>query len=215
MTKQNASSIRNSTIYFPKWNLCHFWCEWGRLSARVGVTGTLTSHRSRKHHSHTRKSLDYDEDEQAFVGEWSGREESSTRGRWKEESARSARCGASELTFQSFQEHSNKWSIGCPSLFRKSGSSIYEIVPQAVEKKRVIDEENQSNFPEDAKWASSKRPQPGWPGWMRAKRIVWLIQTLWQWNQRPTSWFYEKTFQYKEKRDWSRPKWRECARERR
>jgi hypothetical protein len=142
-------------------------------------------------------------------------EESSTRGRWKEESARSARCGASELTFQSFQEHSNKWSIGCPSLFRKSGSSIYEIVPQAVEKKRVIDEENQSNFPEDAKWASSKRPQPGWPGWMRAKRIVWLIQTLWQWNQRPTSWFYEKTFQYKEKRDWSRPKWRECARERR
>ena len=63
-------------------------------------------------------------------------EESSTRGRWKEESARSARCRASELTFQSFQEHSNKWSIGCPSLFRKSGSSIYEIVPQAVEKKK-------------------------------------------------------------------------------
>jgi len=60
-------------IYFPKWNLCHFWCEWGRLSARVGVTGTLPSHRSRKHHSHTRKSLDYDEDEQAFVGEWSGK----------------------------------------------------------------------------------------------------------------------------------------------
>lgn len=100
------------------------------------------------------------------------------------------------VTFQSFQEHSNKWSIGCPSLFPKSGSSIYEIVPQAAEKKRVIDdEENQSNFPEDAKWASSKRPQPGWPGWMRAKRIVLL--SLWQWNQRPTSWFYEKTFQYK------------------
>jgi hypothetical protein len=38
-----------------------------------------------------------------------------------------------------------------PSLFPKSGSSIYEIVPQAAEKKRVIDEENQSNFPEDAK----------------------------------------------------------------